>query len=89
MTNCFSYSSYESGAKKISTIRVCDPTPGKYLGLAQLTTRHVCLEDFRAVALLDDTERAPSPSVAEALHSYAMEPGRWSRRDEIRARLVA
>lgn len=61
----------------------------KAFAFAWLDTRHVRSEDAQAFAFLNDTERVPSASVTEALHSYAIEPVSWSQRDRVRGRLAA
>ncbi len=61
----------------------------KAFAFAWLDTRHVRPENSQAIALLNDQDRAPSASVTEALHSYAIEPVLWSRREQVRDRLAA
>lgn len=66
-----------------------NPDSAKAFAFSWLDTRHVRPEDAQAIALLNDTERAPSASVTEALHSYDIEAVLWSQRDKVRMRLAA
>lgn len=54
-----------------------------------LDTREERPSESRAVAFLNDNDRAISAPVVEALQHYDILPVFWSQRDEIRASLVA
>jgi hypothetical protein len=54
-----------------------------------IDTKEVRPADSRAYALLNDSDREVSASVADALRSYEVKPVVWSRRTEIEQELAA
>lgn len=50
---------------------------------AWIDTKEVRAPDSRAYALLNDSERAVSPSVMDSLQSYDVRPVPWSRRQTV------
>jgi Domain of unknown function DUF1829/Domain of unknown function DUF1828 len=59
------------------------------LAFSWIDTREVRPEDSKAFAVLNDTERAVSPDVLDALRSYEVEPVPWSQRESFKDRLAA
>ena len=56
---------------------------------AWIDTKEVRAPDSRAYALLNDSERAVSPSVIDALQSYDVRPIMWSKRHAVVEELTA
>jgi hypothetical protein len=56
---------------------------------AWIDTKEVRAPDSRAYALLNDSERALSPSVMDALQSYDVRPIPWSKRQAVVEELTA
>jgi hypothetical protein len=56
---------------------------------AWIDTKEVRASDSRAYALLNDSERAVSPSVMDALQSYDVQPIPWSKRQAVVEELTA
>ena len=56
---------------------------------AWIDTKEVRAPDSRAYALLNDSERAVSPSVMDALQSYDVRPIPWSKRQAVVEELTA
>jgi hypothetical protein len=56
---------------------------------AWIDTKEVRASDSRAYALLNDSERAVSPSVMDALQSYDVRPIPWSKRLDVVEELTA
>jgi hypothetical protein len=52
-------------------------------------TREVRSPESQAYAILNDGEQSVPAEVPEALHVYRIMPVYWSRREEVRERLVA
>ena len=57
--------------------------------LPGIDTKEVRAPDSRAYALLNDSERAVSPSVIDALQSYDVRPIMWSKRHAVVEELTA
>jgi len=57
--------------------------------LAWIDTKEVRPPDSQAYAILNDSEQSPSAAVVDALKSYEVNPVFWSRRDDVREKLVA
>jgi hypothetical protein len=56
---------------------------------AWIDTKEVRAPDSRAYALLNDSERAVSSSVMDALQSYDVQPIQWSKRQDVVEELTA
>jgi hypothetical protein len=56
---------------------------------AWIDTKEVRAADSRAYALLNDSERAVSPTVMDALQSYGVRPIPWSKRQAVVEELTA
>jgi len=59
------------------------------LAFAWIDTKEVRPPTSRFYALLNDEERAPSPSILDALRNYDIRPVVWSERDLVREELSA
>ena len=59
------------------------------MAFAWMDTKEVRAADSRAYAILNDTERAISQSVMDAMRTYEVYPISWSARDEARRELAA
>ncbi len=59
------------------------------VAFACIDTKEVRPSNSRAYTILNDTERAPSTSVLDALRSYNVSPVLWSKREEVREELAA
>ena len=57
--------------------------------LPGIDTKEVRAPDSRAYALLNDSEKAVSPSVMDALQSYDVRPIPWSKRQAVVEKLTA
>jgi hypothetical protein len=57
--------------------------------LPGIDTTEVRASDSRAYALLNDSERAVSPTVMDALQSYDIRPIPWSKRQAVVEELIA
>lgn len=52
-------------------------------------TKEVRAPESRFYALLNDSDRPPSPDVIEALENYDVRPVSWSERESVREELAA
>lgn len=59
------------------------------LAFSWVDTKEVRSPSAQFYAFLNDADRSPSPSILDALRSYAIIPVRWSSRDEVRQELAA
>jgi len=59
------------------------------LAFSWIDTKEVRPANSRAYAFLNDSDRAPTVSVLDALKNYDVHPVLWSKREEIREELVA
>ena len=54
-----------------------------------IDTKEVRAPDSRIYAILNDSERAVSPTVMDALQSYDIRPIPWSKRQAVVEELIA
>jgi hypothetical protein len=59
------------------------------MAFSWIDTREVRPSASRFIAVLNDSERSPSPAITDALRSYEISPVLWSERDSMREALVA
>ena len=57
--------------------------------MAWVDTKETRLQETRAYAILNDTERTVSENVLDAMHSYDIQTIRWSEREKARESLAA